>query len=138
MSQTQVSIRYMVDDVNKAVDFYTTYLGFTLEAAPALAPGAPASSPPAFASVIRGSLRLLLSGPGSSGAKPMPDGSKPVPGGWNRVQVPVSDLAAEVERLRAAGLHFRNDIVKGIGGSQIILDDPFGNPIELWQAAASH
>jgi len=138
MPQAVVSVRYMVDDVTKAVDFYTTYLGFALESTPAPAPGAPVSSKPAFAAVTRGSLRLLLSGPGSSGARPMPDGSQPVAGGWNRVQVPVADLATEVERLRAAGVRFRNDIVKGVGGSQIILDDPFGNPIELWQAAAPH
>lgn len=135
-SQTFVSVRYIVDDVIKAVDFYTKELGFTLEGKPALAPGAPESSAPAFAAVTRGSLRLLLSGPGSSGARPMPDGSKPVAGGWNRIQVPVTDIEAEVNRLRQAGHHFRNDIVKGVGGSQIILDDPFGNPIELWQAAS--
>lgn len=136
MPQTVVSVRYIVDDVNKAVAFYTTHLRFTLESQPAPAPGAPASSKPAFAAVTRGSLRVLLSGPGSSGARPMPDGRQPVAGGWNRVQVPVADLAAEVERLRAAGMQFRHDIVKGVGGSQIILDDPFGNPVELWQAAA--
>jgi catechol 2,3-dioxygenase-like lactoylglutathione lyase family enzyme len=134
-SQAPVSIRYIVDDVNKAVDFYTKELGFTLEGKPAPAPGAPESSAPAFAAVTRGSLRLLLSGPGSSGARPMPDGAKPIAGGWNRIQVPVSDIAVEVNRLRQAGYHFRNDILKGVGGSQIILDDPFGNPIELWQAA---
>ncbi len=126
MPETTVSIRYMIDDVDSAVAFYTTYLGFTLES----------NSAPAFASVTRGALRLLLSGKTSSGARAMPDGRKPVPGGWNRIQVPVADLAAEVERLRAAGLRFRNDIVKGVGGSQILLDDPSGNPIELWQPAA--
>lgn len=138
MPQPVVSVRYIVDDVMKAVDFYTTHLGFALESTPAPAPGAPTASAPAFAAVTRGSLRLLLSGPGSSGARPMPDGRQPVAGGWNRIQVPVADLASEVERLRAAGAHFRNEIVKGVGGSQIILDDPFGNPVELWQAAASH
>ncbi len=126
MPETTVSVRYMIDDVDSAVAFYTTYLGFTLES----------NSAPAFASVTRGALRLLLSGKTSSGARAMPDGRKPVPGGWNRIQVPVADLAAEVERLRAAGLRFRNDIVKGVGGSQILLDDPSGNPIELWQPAA--
>ncbi len=126
MPETTVSIRYIIDDVDSAVAFYTTYLGFTLES----------NSAPAFASVTRGALRLLLSGKTSSGARAMPDGRKPVPGGWNRIQVPVADLAAEVERLRAAGLRFRNDIVKGVGGSQILLDDPSGNPIELWQPAA--
>lgn len=126
MSETTVSVRYMIDDVAAAVAFYTTHLGFTLEA----------NSAPAFAAVTRGALRLLLSGKTSSGARAMPDGRQPVPGGWNRIQVPVADLAAEVERLRAAGLRFRNDIVKGVGGSQILLDDPSGNPVELWQPAA--
>lgn len=126
MSENTVSVRYMVEDVDAAVAFYTTYLGFTLES----------NAAPAFASVTHGALRLLLSGKTSSGARPTPDGRQPVPGGWNRIQVPVADLAAEVARLRAAGLKFRNDIVKGVGGSQIILDDPSGNPIELWQTAA--
>ncbi len=125
MSENTVSVRYMVNDVDAAVVFYTTYLGFTLES----------NAAPAFASVTHGALRLLLSGKTSSGARPMPDGRQPVPGGWNRIQVPVADLAAEVARLRAAGLKFRNDIVKGVGGSQILLDDPSGNPIELWQSA---
>jgi catechol 2,3-dioxygenase-like lactoylglutathione lyase family enzyme len=122
---SRVSVRYLVDDVDAAIDFYTTHLGFTLES----------DSSPAFASVTLGDLRLLLSGKTSSGARPMPDGRQPVPGGWNRVQVPVVDLDAEVARLRAAGLRFRNDVVKGVGGSQILLDDPSGNPIELWQPA---
>ncbi|WP_437678449.1 VOC family protein [Sorangium sp. So ce131] len=120
-----VSVRYLVDDVDTAIDFYTKHLGFTLET----------DSSPAFASVTLGNLRLLLSGKTSSGARPMPDGRQPVPGGWNRVQVPVVDLNAEAARLRAAGLRFRNDVVKGVGGSQILLDDPSGNPIELWQPA---
>jgi catechol 2,3-dioxygenase-like lactoylglutathione lyase family enzyme len=120
-----VSVRYMVDDVDAAVAFYTTHLGFTLES----------DRSPAFASVTLRNLRLLLSGRTSSGARPMPDGRRPVPGGWNRVQVPVEDLTAEVARLRAAGLQFRNDVVTGVGGSQILLDDPSGNPIELWQPA---
>jgi catechol 2,3-dioxygenase-like lactoylglutathione lyase family enzyme len=128
MPETTVSIRYMTNDVSAAIAFYTEHLGFALET----------NSAPVFASVTRGPLRLLLSGPGSSGARPMPDGSRPVAGGWNRVQVPVADLSAEVARLRAAGLHFRNEIVQGVGGAQIILDDPSGNPIELWQAAAGH
>ncbi len=127
MSETTVSVRYMIDDVDAAIAFYTTHLGFTLES----------NSAPAFASVTRGALRLLLSGKTSSGARAMPDGRRPVPGGWNRIQVPVADLAAEVERFRAAGLRFRNDIVKGVGGSQILLDDPSGNPIELWQPATN-
>src|SRR6266542_2583344 len=99
--------------------------GFTLES----------SSAPAFAAATRGSLRLLLSGKTSSGARAMPDGRQPVPGGWNRIQLPVADVAAEVTRLRAGGRRFRNDIVTGVGGSQILLDDPSGNPIELFQPA---
>ncbi|HZD02939.1 MAG TPA: VOC family protein [Actinomycetes bacterium] len=117
----------MVDDVQTAVDFYTTHLGFTLRS----------SAAPAFADVTRGNLRLLLSGPTSSAGRPMPDGRRPSPGGWNRIELVVDDLAAEVERLRAAGLTFRNKIVTGPGGSQILLDDPAGNPIELFQPAAS-
>jgi len=120
---TTVSVRYIVDDVVAAVDFYTAHLGFTLQQ----------DAAPAFASVTRGNLRLLLSGPGSSGARPMPDGRRPVPGGWTRILLIVDDLAAEVERLRAAGLKFRNDILRGVGGSQILLEDPFGNPIELFE-----
>jgi catechol 2,3-dioxygenase-like lactoylglutathione lyase family enzyme len=122
---TTVSVRYIVDDVAAAVAFYSVHLGFTLEQ----------DAAPAFASVTRDGLRLLLSGPGSSGARPMPDGRRPVAGGWNRILLIVSDLGAEVERLRAAGLRFRNDILSGIGGSQILLEDPFGNPIELFQPA---
>jgi catechol 2,3-dioxygenase-like lactoylglutathione lyase family enzyme len=118
-----VSVRYMVDDVDAAVAFYTTHFGFTLIS----------SAAPAFADVIRGNLRLLLSGPTSSAGRPMPDGRQPVPGGWNRIHLIVPDLVAEVERLRAVGLTFRNDIVEGPGGSQILLDDPSGNPIELFQ-----
>ena len=121
------NVRYMVDDVQTAVDFYTTHLGFTLRS----------SAAPAFADVTRGNLRLLLSGPTSSAGRPMPDGRRPSPGGWNRIELVVDDLAAEVERLRAAGLTFRNKIVTGPGGSQILLDDPAGNPIELFQPAAS-
>ncbi len=123
MSQGFVSVRYMVDDVAAAVAFYTGHLGFTVET----------NAVPAFASVTRGALRLLLSGPKSSGGKPLADGRRPVPGGWNRILIIVDDLAAEVARLRAAGLTFRNDILAGVGGSQIVLDDPFGNPIELFQ-----
>ncbi|MBL8834811.1 MAG: VOC family protein [Alphaproteobacteria bacterium] len=123
MSQGFVSVRYMVDDVAAAAAFYTGHLGFTVET----------NAVPAFASVTRGALRLLLSGPKSSGGKPLADGRRPVPGGWNRILIIVDDLAAEVARLRAAGLTFRNDILAGVGGSQIVLDDPFGNPIELFQ-----
>jgi catechol 2,3-dioxygenase-like lactoylglutathione lyase family enzyme len=125
MPGSTVSVRYIVDDVAQAVTFYTTHLGFTVEQ----------DARPAFASVVRGSLRLLLSGPGSSGAKPMPDGRRPVAGGWNRILLLVGDIAAEAARLRASGLTFRNEILKGVGGSQILLEDPFGNPIELFEPA---
>ncbi len=122
-----VNVRYMVDDVEAAVDFYTRHLGFT-----------PLSSAaPAFADVTRGRLRLLLSGPASSAGRPMPDGRVPGPGGWNRIHLVVPDLAAEVARLRAAGLAFRNDVVTGPGGRQILLEDPSGNPVELFQPAAA-
>jgi catechol 2,3-dioxygenase-like lactoylglutathione lyase family enzyme len=120
-----VSVRYMVADVDAAVDFYTTHLGFTVRM----------SAAPAFADVTRGRLRLLLSGPASSAGRPMPDGTVPVPGGWNRIHLIVGDIAAEVARLRAAGVTFRNDIVKGPGGQQILLEDPSGNVVELFQPA---
>jgi catechol 2,3-dioxygenase-like lactoylglutathione lyase family enzyme len=126
MPDDLVSVRYMVDDVDAAVDFYTNHLGFEL--------GLHAA--PAFAEVIRGRLRLLLSGPTSSAGRPMPDGRTPSPGGWNRIHLLVDDIAAEVGRLRAEGLAFRNDIVTGPGGRQILFDDPSGNPIELFQPAA--
>ncbi len=122
---SDVWIRYLVDDVSESIDFYTRHLGFEL--------GFDMS--PAVAEVQRGSLRLLLSGPKSSAARPMPDGRRPEPGGWNRLHFHVEDIGAEVERLRAAGIGFRSDIVRGPGGSQIVLDDPSGNPIELFQPA---
>ena len=120
-----VNVRYMVDDVEAAVVFYTTHLGFSLLS----------SVPPAFADVARGDLRLLLSGPTSSAGRPMPDGRRPAPGGWNRIHLIVNDIAAEVERLRTAGVTFRSDIITGPGGSQIVMDDPSGNAIELFQPA---
>ena len=125
MSEAIANVRYMVDDVDAAVDFYTTRLGFE--------PLTNAS--PAFADVVRGPLRLLLSGPASSAGRPMPDGERPTAGGWNRIHLVVDDLAAEVERLRAAGVPFRNDVVTGPGGSQILLLDPAGNLVELFQPA---
>ena len=124
-SDDTVNVRYMVDDVQAAVDFYTTHFGFTLRM----------SAAPAFADVVRGNLRLLLSGPKSSAGRPMPDGRTPEPGGWNRMHFIVGDIASEVERLRDAGITFRNDIISGPGGQQILLEDPAGNPIELFQPA---
>jgi len=125
MPDTTVIVRYIVDDVEAALTFYTTHLGFALLS----------KTLPAFADVTRGNLRLLLSGATSSAGRPMPDGRKPVPGGWNRFQLVVTDIAAEVSRLRAAGLKFRNDIVIGPGGSQILLEDPAGNLVEIFQPA---
>ena len=119
-----VSVRYIIDDVPAAMRFYTMLLGFAVER----------DASPAFASVVRDGVRLLLSGDGSSGKRPLSDGRQQVPGGWNRVHLEVSDLAADVARLRAAGVSFRtNDIVIGPGGAQIILDDPSGNPVELFE-----
>lgn len=122
----QASVRYMVDDVAAALDFYTTHLGFTVDL----------DARPAFAAVSRGPLRLLLAGPRSSAGRPMPDGVVPGPGGWNRIHLIVDDLAAEVARLRAAGVGFRNDVVTGPGGSQILVTDPAGNVVELFQPAS--
>jgi catechol 2,3-dioxygenase-like lactoylglutathione lyase family enzyme len=122
-----VNVRYMVDDVQTAIDFYTKHLGFELRT----------SAAPAFADVTRGNLRLLLSGPASSAGRPMPDGTKPTSGGWNRIHLIVGDITGEVARLRDAGLRFRNDIVTGPGGSQILLEDPSGNVIELFQPAGT-
>jgi catechol 2,3-dioxygenase-like lactoylglutathione lyase family enzyme len=119
-----VSVRYMIDDVDAAVAFYTNHLGFTLDV----------DSAPAFASITRGNLRLLLSGEKSSGRQAMPDGTKPAPGGWNRILLQVTDIKAEAARLRAAGVKFRrDDIVSGPGGSQIWVVDPSGNLVELFQ-----
>ena len=121
-----VSVRYIVDDVDAAIRFYTERLGFTVELHPASG----------FAMLVRGDLRLLVNAAGGPGgaAQPMPDGRRPEPGGWNRIQLQVDDLEREVERLRQVGAQFRNDIVTGFGGKQILLEDPAGNPIELFES----
>lgn len=123
---SKVSVRYIVSDVDAAIQFYTEMLGFQLDLHPA----------PGFASLSRGDLRLLLNRPGAGGTgQAMPDGQMPAPGGWNRIQLEVEDLAATVERLKKAGCYFRNEIVVGNGGQQILVNDPSGNPIELFQPA---
>lgn len=119
------NVRYLVDDVQAAIDFYTKHLGFEVRT----------NYAPAFADVTRGHLRLLLSGPTSSAGRPMPDGARPGPGGWNRIHLLTDDLDAEVERLRGEGVRFRNDVVAGPGGRQILLQDPAGNLVELFQPA---
>jgi catechol 2,3-dioxygenase-like lactoylglutathione lyase family enzyme len=121
-----VSVRYIVDDVDAAIEFYTRHLDFTLELHPAVS----------FAILSRGELRLLLSAPSGPGgaSQPMPDGRRPEPGGWNRIQLQSDDLDGLVETLRGAGARFRNDVVSGIGGKQILLEDPAGNPIELFES----
>jgi catechol 2,3-dioxygenase-like lactoylglutathione lyase family enzyme len=125
---TTVSVRYITDDVDAALDFYVERLGFNVEMRPATG----------FAVLSRGDLRLLLNRPGAGGGgQPTPDGRRPRPGGWNRIQIEVSNLGREVEALRQAGASFRNDIVTGQGGSQILLEDPSGNPIELFQPAGA-
>ena len=119
-----VSVRYMVEDVEEAIGFYTRHLSFGVELNPA----------PGFAMLSRGDLRLLLNAPGAGGTgQAMPDGREPEPGGWNRIQLEVQDLAGEVESMRKSGAHFRNEIVSGRGGKQILLEDPSGNPIELFE-----
>ena len=121
---SEVSVRYMIDDVPAAIHFYTKVLGFTMEH----------DASPAFAAVSRDGVQLLLSGEGSSGKRPLPDGRHQVPGGWNRIHLTVTNLEAEVKRLRAAGVPFRtNEIVSGPGGAQVMIDDPSGNPIEIFQ-----
>ncbi|HET8627614.1 MAG TPA: VOC family protein [Thermomicrobiales bacterium] len=121
-----INIRYIVADVDAAIPFYTEQLGFRVDLHPA----------PGFARLSRGELRLLLNRPGAGGAgQAMPDGRVPAPGGWNRIQLEVADLAATVERLRAAGCHFRGEIIQGNGGKQILVDDPSGNPVELFESA---
>ena len=123
MKTDQVNIRYMVEDVDTAVEFYTKHLGFKLGT----------NSAPAFADVTRGNLRLLLSGRKSSAGRAMPDGTLPFPGGWNRIELVVDNLSSEVEKLRSKGLHFRNEIITGPGVSQILLIDPSGYFIELFE-----
>src|SRR5262245_21559218 len=124
IAMSRISVRYIIDDVPGAIRFYTALLGFTTEH----------DASPAFAAVVRDGVRLLLSGDGSSGKRALPDGRQQAPGGWNRVHLEVDDLPAEVARLRAAGASFRtSDIVTGPGGAQIIVDDPSGNPVELFQ-----
>ena len=127
MPNELVNVRYMVGDVEEAVAFYTTHFGFEVRS----------DAAPAFADVVRGNLRLLLSGPKSSAGRPMPDGRVPEAGGWNRIHFVVDDIEAEVERLRSAGVKFRNDIISGPGGQQILLEDPSGNPIEIFQPAGA-
>ena len=124
MNQETVNVRYMVDDVGAAVDFYTAHFGFE-----------PGIVSPAFADVTRGNLRLLLSGPASSAGRAMPDGVRPEPGGWNRIHLIATDFDAEVARLRAEGVPFRNDVVSGPGGRQILVTDPSGNLVELFEPA---
>jgi catechol 2,3-dioxygenase-like lactoylglutathione lyase family enzyme len=127
MPNTMVNVRYMVDDVDAAIAWYTKHLGFELIS----------SAAPAFADVKRGSLRLLLSGPKSSAGRPMPDGDRPKPGGWNHIHFVVDDINAEVTRLQKAGVTFRNEIVTGPGGSQILLQDPAGNLVELFEPGST-
>jgi catechol 2,3-dioxygenase-like lactoylglutathione lyase family enzyme len=128
-AMASVQVRYIVNDVDDAIAFYCQHLGFHEDMHPA----------PMFAMLSRGDLRLVLSAPGGpgtpgGGSQPMPDGTRPAPGGWNRFAIEVSDLAATVEALRTAGAHFRNDIVTGVGGKQILVDDPSGNPVELFES----
>ncbi|HKE80954.1 MAG TPA: VOC family protein [Solirubrobacteraceae bacterium] len=120
-----VSVRYIVDDVDAAIDFYCNRLGFHEDMHPA----------PAFAMLSQGDLRLVLSAPGGGpgGGQAMPDGTLPAPGGWNRFQLQVDDLDATVEDLRAHGARFRNDVITGVGGKQILVEDPAGNPVELFE-----
>lgn len=126
-SQAMVTVRYQVADINRASSFYTTHLGFHLAE----------KSGSAFGAVSRGGLRLILSGPGSSGSRPMPDGRLQEPGGWNRIVIYVDDLASQIQSLKKAGVRFRNEVEAGPGGKQILVEDPDGNPIELHEAPAA-
>lgn len=123
MAGTMISVRYMVDDVDAAIAFYTEHLGWTVQE----------QYGPAMAILARDDATLWLAGPPSSAARPMPDGAKPEPGGWNRIVVEVNDLNATVATLREAGVRFRNDPISGPGGSQVLIEDPSGNPVELFQ-----
>jgi catechol 2,3-dioxygenase-like lactoylglutathione lyase family enzyme len=127
MTDDTVHVRYLVEDVQTSIDFYTGILGFE----------SITTFLPAFADVRRGNLRLLLSGPASSAGRAMPDGRVPHPGGWNRIHLLVDDIDSEVDRLRSAGVPFRSEVVSGPGGRQIVLDDPSGNPVELFQPAGA-
>jgi catechol 2,3-dioxygenase-like lactoylglutathione lyase family enzyme len=126
-TEDTVSVRYIVDDVAAAVDFYTRHFGFTVQT----------NVPPAFADATRGNLRLLLAGPKSSAGRPMADGEVPRPGGWNRIHLIVEDLQAEIDRLESEGVKFRNEVVRGPGGSQVLAQDPDGNLVELFQPAGT-
>lgn len=125
MDEQLVNVRYLVDDVDASVDFYTTHFGFAVRT----------HVSPAFADVVRGNLRLLLSGPASSAGRAMTDGERPGPGGWNRIHLLTEDLVAEVDRLQSQGVTFRNEVVKGPGGAQVLAVDPSGNLVELFQPA---
>jgi catechol 2,3-dioxygenase-like lactoylglutathione lyase family enzyme len=120
-----VSVRYIVDDVDAAIAFYCRYLGFEEQMHPA----------PTFAMLTRGDLRLVLSAPGGGpgGGQAMPDGNLPTPGGWNRFSIEVDDLAAMADALREAGIHLRSGVITGVGGRQVVIDDPSGNPVELFE-----
>ena len=124
--QAEVTVRYQVADIERAIAFYTQHLGFQLAQ----------RAGTAFAAVSRGALRLILGGPGSSGSRPMPDGRRQEPGGWNRIVIFVEDIVSSATALRAAGVRFRNDFEVGPGGKQILIEDPDGNPIELHEPAA--